>query len=53
MWRGEMAFEFKVDNLNSFDISQHTLQFSIISFEKCWEDLSIHVPHMKYIRFEF
>jgi hypothetical protein len=53
MWRGEMAFEFKVDDLNSFNISQHTLQFSIISFRKCWEDLSIHVPHMKYLGFGF
>jgi hypothetical protein len=53
MWIGEMEFEFKVDNLNSFNISQHTLQCSIISFRKCWEDLSIHVPHMKYLGFGF
>jgi hypothetical protein len=48
-----MAFEFKVDDLNSFNIFQHTLQFSIISFRKCWADLSLHVPHMKYLGFGF
>jgi hypothetical protein len=48
-----MAFEFIEDDLNSFNISQHTLQFSIISFRKSWEDLSIHVSHMKYLGFRF